>query len=409
MEEFKQVIPEFGLLTPSILLFFGVILHYRLHRKSMAVFYLLILMELYTPACYYMAGTTDYLKFGPKALQLYMLMGTLSFLGYSLILICVQRLRFERKHLVLMHWDIPAKRMTLLWLFVMCIIGMVVIYLVHFRDGLPFYQAVFHNFKMQVRPDGSGAIPHWFTIDAIITIALPAFYLYYHQKRGFHKITNLALICLISLAMVMGGNKGFVAYWFIFLWIYLWKMRIDGRVIAAALIAVVFTAIIMGGSASGVSLAGLKSTARYGFDRFFLTQGAMLVNRFEMVLQNYPFNDSRLSNQVFSFVYERDGGGAPTYYLGNLLIQLGFVGGFLLHFLVFIILAIVGRYLDCQEFSEYKTYLFFTVQYFLGVAEISMSFFYRLLLVIGLALIFALLGKPSTDLDNRAKSYLPPQ
>lgn len=396
MEEFKQLIPEFGLLTLSVLLFLGVILHYRLYRKSMCIFYLLILTELYTPACYYMAGTTTYLKFGPKAFQLYMFMGTLSFLGYSLILLCVQRLRFEKKNLVLTHWDMPAKRMTLLWLFVMCVIGIIVIYLIHFRDGLPFYQAVFHTFKMQMRPDTSGAIPHWFTVSALIMIPLPAFYLYYHQKRGFHKITKLALICLISLAIVLGGNKGFVVYWFIFLWIYLWKMRIDGRVLVVALLAVVFTAIIMGGGVSNISLDGLKGTAKYGFGRFFLTQGAMLVNRIEMVLQDYPFNDGRFSNQVFSFVYGMDGGSAPTYYLGDLLVRFGFAGGFLLHLPVFMMLAIVGRYLDCQEFSEYKTHLFFSVQFFLGMAEISMSFFYRLLLILGLALLFDLLGAQST-------------
>lgn len=400
MEEFKQLIPEFGLLTLSVLLFFGVILHYGLHRKSMAIFYLLILTELYTPACYYMAGITSYLKFGLKAFQLYMLMGTLSFLGYSLILICVQRLRFERKYLVLTHCDISAKRMAMLWLFVMCVIGMVVIYLVHFRDNFPFYQAVFRNFKMEDRPDTSGAIPHWFTLSAFIVVALPTFYLYYHQKRNFHKITNLALICLLSLAMVLGGNKGFVVYWFIFLWVYLWKMRIDGRVVAAALIAIIFTSIIMGGSLTNISISYLKSTAEYGFGRFFLTQGAMLVNRFEMVLQDYSFNDTRLSEQVFPFVYGEEGGSAPTYYLGDLLIQFGFVGGFLLHLLVFMVLAIIGQYLDRQEFSEYKTYLFFCVQYFLGMAEISMPFLYRLLLILALALLFALLGARSDPLRS---------
>lgn len=399
MEEFKLLIPEFGCLTLSVLLFAGVILHYKLHRKSMCIFYLIILTELYTPACYYMAGITSYLEFGLKAFQLYMLIGTSSFLGYSLILICVQRLRFERKNLVLTHWDMPAKKMTLLWLFVMCVIAIVVIYLVRFRDGLPFYQAVFHNFKMQDRPDTSGDIPHWFTISAIITIALPTFYLYYHQKRSFHRVFNLFLISLISLAMVMGGSKGFVAYWFIFLWAYLWKMRIDGRVVMAALIAVVFTSIIMGGSLTNISIAYLKSTAGYGFGRFFLTQGAMLVNRFEMVLQDYPFNDTRLSEQVYPFVYGEGGGSAPTYYLGDLLIQFGFVGGFLLHLLVFMALAIVGQYLDRQKFSEYKTYLFFCVQFFLGMAEISTPFFYRLLLTLGLALLFALLGTQPTHLE----------
>lgn len=408
MEEFKLLIPEFGCLTLSVLLFAGVILHYKLHRKSMCIFYLLILTELYTPACYYMAGTTNYLKFGLKAFQMYMLMGTLSFLGYSLILICVQRIRFEKKNLVLTHWDMPAKKMTLLWLFVMCVIAIVVIYLVYFRDGLPFYQAVFHNFKIEVRPDGSGDIPHWFTISAIIMIALPSFYLYYHQKRGFHKIANLALICLLSLAMVMGGNKGFVAYWFIFLWVYLWKMRIDGRVVVAALIAVVFTGIIMRGSLSTLSFDILQATAKYGFGRFFLTQGAMLVNRFEMILQEFPFDFSTIiKDQVFPFVYGYTGGSAPTYYLGDLLVRFGFAGGFLLHLLVFMILAIVGRSLDCQEFSEYKTYLFFTVQFFLGMAEISKAFLYRLLLAIGLAMVFAILGKLSTGFDSRAKSHFP--
>lgn len=398
MEEFKQLIPEFGMLTLSVLLFSVVILHYGLHRKSMAVFYLLILTELYTPACYYIAGTTTYLKFGLKAFQLYMLMGTLSFLGYSLILICVQRLRFESRNLILTRCDIPAKRMALLWLFVMCVIGMIVIYLVHFRDGLPFYQAVFHNFKIEDRPDGSGAIPHWFTLSTLIAVALPTFYLYYHQKRGFSKITNLALIGLISLAMVSGGNKGFVAYWLIFLWVYLWKMRMDGRVVAAALIAVVFTSIIMGGSFTNISIGYLESTASYGFGRFFLTQGAMLVNRFEMILQGYPFNDTCLSEQVFPFVYGEEVGSAPTYYLGDLLIQFGFIGGFLLHLLVFIVLSIVGRYLDCQEFSEYKTYLFFCVQFFLGMAEISMSFLYRLLVVLALSFLFDSLGAQSKPL-----------
>lgn len=397
MENFNQLIPEFGLLTLSVLLFLGVILHYRLYRKSMAIFYLIILTELYTPACFFMAGETSYLKFGPEALRLYMLIGALAFVCYALIFAGVQRLRFQERRLIFSRLDVvPARKACVLWLFVMCVIGMVAIYLVHFREGLSLYQAVFHNAKIRIRPDSSDDVPHWFTFAAIVTIALPTFHLYYYRKRGFRKITNFTLICLISLAMASGGNKGFLVYWYIFLWIYLWKMRIDGRVIAVGAVSIVFTTIIMGGGMTNISLASLKEFAVYGIRRFSLSQGAMLINRLEMILQDYPFNFTYIANQVFPFVYGEDSGSAPTYFLGDLLVQFGFVGGFLLHLLVIIVFAIVGRYLDRRESNEYKIYLFFCAQYFLGMAGISISFLYRFLLVLGLALVFSLLEKPLT-------------
>ena len=404
MEEFKLLIPEFGALTLSVLLFLSVILYYRLHRKSMCIFYLLILTELYTPACYYMSGTTNYLTFGPEALRLYMFVGTLSFLSYSLILLCVQQLRFQKRRLTLSRLDIPAARpQTLLWLCIVGTIAVITAYLFYFREGLPLYQAIFTKTKID-RPDSTGGIPHWFTISALICITCPCFYLYYHQKYGFHKITNLAIISVVSLYMVLGGNKGLLVYWFLFLWVYIWKMRIDLRIVLAGLAAVVFTAIIMTGTTTTLSLAGLRSVAEYGFGRFFLTQGAMLVNRFELILQDYPFDPLNITKQVFTFVYKRDGGSSPTYYLGDLLIHFGLIGGFLLHLVVFAVLAIVGRYLDCQEFSEYKTYLFFMVQFFLGIAAISSSFIFRLLLIIALALLFGLLGERPAPSEARGIS-----
>lgn len=401
MEEFKLLFPEFCILTLSVFLFLGVIAYYKLYRKSMCVFYLIILTELYTPACYYiLANTTDYLKFTSTALRHYMIIGVVSLLSYSVILFCVQQIHFPQKSLTVSRLSTSfPKSQAILDILVLGTIVLTTAYIFYFKEKLPLYQAVFGGNRIE-RPDISGSIPHWFTVSSSIYIGFPCFYLYYHQKKEIKLRYNLIFVITLSIYMILGGNKGMVVYWFLFLWVYIWKMRIDRRIIGAGFVSIAFTAVIMRGGLSNLNFGGLLWALSYGFGRFFLTQGAMFVNRFEMILQGYPFSFPDINIQVFSFIYETDGGGAPTYYLGNLLIQYGYVGGFLIHLLIFAMLTIVGRYLDCQEFSEYKTYLFFLVQYFLGMAEISKAFVLRLVLIISLAILLDLLGRQPTALKT---------
>lgn len=392
MEEFKILYPEFCVLTLSVCLFLGVILYNKLHRSSLCIFFLLSFMELYTPAYYYVvASSKAYLQFGVETLRVYILMSTAAFLSYSVILALFQRVTFKSTHLTVTRWDVPPAAAGCMLLLVLGIAVFLTLYVVYYREGLPLYQAIFHSTWIE-RPDGSGAIPHWFTVSAFFYIAFPCFYLYYHQKRGFSWVVNLVLIGALSLYMVIGGNKGFVVYWFLFLWVYLWKMKVDGRIVTAGILCVAVLMVIMTGGTDSLSFDGLLAGAKYGMSRFFLTQGAMLVNRIEMIRQGFQFDLSNITLQVFTFAYGKEGGSAPTYYLGDLIVQFGLLGGFLLHLVVYTVIVAAARWMDCQPFSEYKTWLFFTLQYFLGMNSICRTFVIRFALVVALFLLFMVLG-----------------
>ena len=397
MEAFKTLLPEFCVLTISVCLFLGVILYNRLHRGPLCIFFFLIFTELYTPAYYYvMTSTESYVHFGVETLRTYIWMSTAAFLVYSMILAVFQRVDFRPSRLAVTRWGIPAPAAkSFLLLLVVGITALLVLYLAYYREGLPLYQAIFHSTWLD-RPDTTGGVPHWFTISAFLCVAFPCFYLYYHQRCSFSWFTNLLLIGAVSLFMVVGGNKGFVVYWFLFLWVYLWGMKLDMRILIVGGISVIVLLIIMTGTTDVFSLSGFLSGLEYGIGRFFLTQGAMLVNRIEMIRQGFVFDLSSITAQVYTFVYEQDGGSSPTYYLGDLIVEFSLLRGFLLHLVVFTILAAISRWLACQPFSEYKTWLFFCIQYFLGINSICSSFLFRLALVIALLLMFMAFGEPES-------------
>ncbi len=411
MSEYSMLFPELLLLTLSFLLFVGTILYFRLYRSSLCMFFFLITVVLFTPALFYMfIPNASYIRFSVKAFQLYMFLSAVSFLAYSLILTCLQGINFSHKISRISRWGIPYHvRTCSLYLFFAVIFLILVFFLIRYAKYLPLFEAIFAN-KRVSRPDATGSIPHWFTFSCLLCIVPPCFYLFYYEKKHPSKAINLALICITAVFMVAGGNKGFLAFWFLFLWVYVWDMKIDVRIIVAAAVAFMLVPVLMLGMRDLFSMDTISWAVNYGLSRLFLTTGAMLINRIEMILQGFPFsnNNQEISKQVFLYVYERDGGSAPTYFMGNLLVKHGFLAGFLMHLTVFILLAAIARRLDSQKTPLYKIWLFYLIQYFLGVAPFSMSFLYRFCLIVALYLVFQLLnGDVETSSTAGAASASP--
>ena len=316
----------FLILTIVFGLFCASIVVTKTYKKPFMFYLVLFTTIFYTPNVYYALNIgTAYRFFDEDVFAAYILFSTFSFVVAFTAVIFVGRvnksfrftLRFAGWQLI---WRIVFFMTALLILF----------YVVSYWSYFPFTRRFLgQQSGVWVRPDTDGSIPHWFTVNSIIFLFLPIFFLYYlqmHEKtRGFMNAKNLILFGLLCIVLILGGNLGMIVFFGLFVYIYCFKYTINiGIIFAGALSLIGYYLTYFQGRYSGLQL--LLNMISAPVRRFAVTQASGYIVRMQMIKDGFLFADRALINSnVHDLIYGNIGGAAPTYFTGNIFVMFGMI------------------------------------------------------------------------------------
>ncbi|MGR3766080.1 hypothetical protein [Rossellomorea sp. NS-SX7] len=368
----------FGLLTVSLALLLFVVFKYSEHRKSLAILYFILINSFYGPAVYYVIfNGRAYKAFSESTFNFYQ--------GYSIFFFVMMTLFVIGKNKAGSGFlskpnfnDLSNNKLVNIYIGAVSavIFGYILLYLPHF----PLVHLM-TKFTMIERPDMSGAIPLYYTFSTFIHFILPAMYLYYFDKIKSNKL-KWGLFVLLSFLLLLGGNKGVLVYFFIFVWVFIFKLKINLKL--AAMLTFAFTAYMI---ISGGAIAS-------GIRRFFVTQGAGLIARFELIFRDFDFDFDKINQQVFYFVYGYPEGSQPTFFAGDFTVIYGIVLGTLITLAVLAVFMFISKFVDIHFSSNLFVLWSFTVcVYLVGMGSLDFPKFSRIFAVVLNVVIVLILEK----------------
>lgn len=369
----------------------------KLYKSSIAILYLFIINTFVSPVIYYhLLGGDSYINFSINDFEKYVNIGCV----YLMVVIMLNFFMNTRYNIAfrsgfgsvkLSHANIGKTKV-----FGYLIISLCMLYILIYRDRMPLLYQIMHQSTMAVldRPDVSGSIPHYFTMSTIMSSFFPMFFFYVKERTTrTRKTYTVAWYMLIIFILLVGGNKGMLVYFAIFVWMRIWKMKVDWRVVLAAVMLFYAYEVTIYGSVmilNGQLLAGLTSPLR----RFFVTQGAMFINRIPIIEAGTDLSDTYISAYVYTRVYGGVGGSAPTYFIGDLMIEYGYVVGMLIGITTTAVIFCISKSIDSiKDNNLYKYWAQFYLLYLMGNSAISSSFLIRTIVVIALSGMLSLADK----------------
>lgn len=271
-----------------------------------------------------------------------------------------------------------AKVITLITVFA------VSIYVLIYRNGFPVFSMLKGSGALDSlsRPDMTGDLPGYFSIQTVMIGVIPCMYFYFYERvrTNWNTIQKIIYAGSVIFMLIAGGNKGILLYYFIFLWLFVWKAKVDWRIILSVSLCVYLYMLIMNGEmyTGATLLENLGSPIR----RFFVTQGAMFINRISLMNQGFQFDPNTISKDVFTYVYGFDGGTAPTFFAGDMIVNFGFVIGIIVSLVVLSMLFILSVHVDLGKDVGnlyIKWYLFF-ILYLAVMSGLNSNFLIRILI-----------------------------
>lgn len=354
----------FFILTSIFVFFIFAVFYYNEQKKSLAVFYVIATIIFYTPSVYYTI-------FNGNAYRVFSSNSYLQYVIYCIIffLILLGMVIIKNKLPVKNNFKFEKEPNNLVHLYIIYMLVAVLGYIAIYFDRFPLVSLLLNGARIE-RPDMSGSIPLYFTFSTFIFFVLPAYFLYYYERLKSNKLKFLAFLA-ISFLLLIGGNKGVLVYFYIFVWIFIFRTRIN------------FKLLLMVVTAFSAYLFITGSAVTSGIRRFFATQGAALIVRFDMLNIGYDFDFDNINIQVFEYMYGYSGGSGPSFFVGDFMIMHGyFVGTLIMIFILgilFLISRIVDKYFDNRLFVLWS---FTAVVYILGMGSFDFPAFCRIVAVI---------------------------
>lgn len=380
---------ELTLFHFSFFVYTLLIFYFKEYKRSTSIFLLIVITIFYSPVIYYtFLNGEAYRVFNNEALAYYINLASSVFIQLSLVIIFKNSLNFKNKDLFRINNNLFINIYTSI------IIFLVLVYLIIYFKQLPFYQAI-KNGVIIDRPDSVGYLPYYFTFTIFSNFLVPGFYFYYIESINKNKIMKIFTLLVISLILVAGGNKGLLVYFYIFIWLYEYKLKIKFKTIMLFLSLFWIYSILQKGTIF-INRENIEYLITSPFRRFFVSQGSGFLVRVQLIIDDFDFgNIDVIKNYIHGIIYGYSfGGSSPTYFMGDLLIKYGLIGGSFLHLLIIIILFVVSRYIDVNHKNNlFILWNFFVVLYLLGMAEISEAFFLRFILLLGNMSIFYIATK----------------
>lgn len=379
-----------ALLHLSFLIFIFFIVRFREYKKSLFIYFIIIFTIFYTPVIYYtVLDGQAYRIFTEKDLQKYIYIASAVFIQLSIFIVLKNSFSFKP---IKMRLHFIDKVNTFVNVYVGLIVSLVLIYLVLFFPQLPLYQTLMSGTVVE-RPDIVGNLPGYFTFSIFSSLIVPGFYFYYLKLINKHKIIKIILIILISLLMVAGGNKGMLVYYYIFIWIFEFKLKINFKVIFMVLSSFVIYLFLKTGELR-FTQENWDYITTSPFRRFFVTQGVGFIARIHLLGENVDFTTiDSIKNYVFYVIYGSNGS-HPTYFLADIIIKYGIYLGFLVHTAVISILFYISRFIDKQYRSNlFILWNFVVICFLIGMAELSTSFLLRTFVILINIIALSILAK----------------
>ncbi|WP_274364200.1 hypothetical protein [Paenibacillus thermotolerans] len=352
------MVHEFILLNVSFLLFVIISVALGEYKKSFVCFIVVLIINFYTPAVYYSVfNGVAYKMFSEQTYLHYLQMSSIIFLVSSIFLGCKYVIKFPNSEVFLKRPNLMAS------VYIMLITALVAFYILIFIKQMPLYSIVAKGISID-RPETSGSLPLYHTFSTFAFFILPG-YLFYYLPEINSKLKKLVLFLLVTLVMVIGGNKGVMVFYFLFIWVFIYRLRINIKLAGMFSGAIGFYILISG---SGGFIDSMLSA----FRRFFVTQGVGMINRLEMISINYDFDMESISNSVFEFIYRYSGGSHPTFFLGDLLVKIGWLPAMMAFVIMLGLLVLISRWVDIRYGDNlFIQWNFFVVLYLIGMSGIG--------------------------------------
>lgn len=383
----------------SILLLYQVISR-ELYKSSIAILYLFVINTFVSPVVYYdLLNGESYITFSESNFEKYVVIGCI----YIAWILALNMFMKNSKIIRLKYVRLVVNSPKTIKYVSRGIMGICLLYIVIYGNYFPLIQQIFHHSIMNLldRPDVSGNIPFYFTMSTVMCSFFPMYFLFDKERRHNPKDIkyNLVWYAIIAFIMLVGGNKGIIVYFAIFIWIYIWKMRVDWRIILVGVLLLYVYEVTIYGSEMMLNrqlLEGLVSPLR----RFFVTQGAMFINRIPIIEAGTNLSDTYISAYVYTRVYGGMGGSAPTYFIGDLMIKYGYVVGMIIGMIATVLIFVFSKYIDNLKGRKlYKYWGQFYLLYLVGNSAISSSFLIRAVIVLALSGMLSLVDRSKEDSD----------
>jgi len=367
---------DFALLTVVFFIFFLYTFIIKKDYERISFLYSFSLMTIfYTPNLYFFLGGESYRFFSDESLVEYFHISTITFVLYTLLSVIIDSLKIKKNEL-----NIKSNIFILIY-FLFFLIPILAYYIIYVKQ-FPLVH-LFITGELIKRPDMTGSIPHFYTVSTIVSIIIPSIYFFYfHQLKS--KYYHLAINLVLFFLFIASGNKGFIAYYFIFLWIYIFNMKVDLKFFLM-FIFLIFIYMISKGILE-VNSDTLSYMMDSPFRRFFVTQGTGFIHRIDMVNEGFDFINNAdprgLKFDVFKHMYNLNiVGSAPTFYTGDFFAKYGAHISFLIFIVISSILLYASNYLFKLK-TNIKLFIYWNIYatlFMVVMAEINFINFLRIM------------------------------
>ncbi len=365
---------EYVLIIISIVVILRIV-HHRIYKKSIIIMYWFTLNTFLSPVIYYtVLGETIYHRFNESDYDTFSIVGVVFLLSVLVLTEVFEKYSFLRKKKSI---QVKIKLKGLSYTYALLVMSLCLIYFIVHRNGFPLYQILLGTYEGSLhRPDMTGDLPYYITVQCFYLAIAPLIYFFFLEYKRWGIFQKLIWICVTGFFSIVGGNKGVLVYLFVFIWLFKYNMKINWKICVMGAATMYLFKVLMGeNSFNGSIISVLEAPLR----RFFVTQGATLINTLALYNKGYTFKKGQITVEVYRYIYGVYGGSAPCFYLGELILKFGYLAGMFLGIMFFGIMIILGNELDRhRESFMYEKWPFYFCMYLLGNAGFTKSFFLRL-------------------------------
>jgi hypothetical protein len=264
---------------------------------------------------------------------------------------------------------IKFRKTKLLSIYFNTIAFVIVIYALIYINKFPLITLL--KGSNNIRLDISGAIPYYFTVSTFAYFILPSFYFFSGKKR---------YLILFFLFAVLSLHKGILVYTILFIWINCFDYRLNKEMVMSGVLIALFYLIAKD------KLVFNIETIKYLFEssirRFFITQGSGFIVRLDMLESGFKFVGKDIKRAVYDKIYG-GAGGAPTYFLGNLIVSFGYIKGFIIHSSILSLIYYISSIIDYNyKKNNGVKWIFFSIIFIIGNTEITLANLPRVIAII---------------------------
>jgi hypothetical protein len=353
---------EFLIFNLIVVLFFYLIFYFREYKRSLSLFFIITIGTFIIQIYYYKFGGNAYRVFSNDTLYLFQNISTVVLFQLSVLIIIKNSFLIPKIKLEIN----PRKNYMITQTYLDIIYYIILIYVLIYFFEFPLINLI--NFNNSVRLDTSGAIPLYFTISTFAYFILPMFYYLTNKKK---------YIILFFIFSILSLHKGILVYNILFFWIFKKKLKISYKDLIVVFLIIFYYLLSKGRSIYDIN--SIKYFFRSSIRRFFITQGSGFIVRLDILQNGANLFGENIKRVVYRKIYGGNGG-APTYFLANLIIYFGYLNSLIIHFITMIFCFIFSKIADYNK-DLFLTYNVFVITYLIGMSEITYDNSYRFIAI----------------------------